>query len=501
MDRRQFLTVASGVGALGVLYSGLKTDDIKYEVELTESDNLLYIPPILNDPFSDFYSLPTLTINNKTHSFFHNIVSSSIGLSSSKHQLDYLGPTIKVKRGDVVKLSIKNQTNEVTMNHWHGLHIPGSVDGSPHQLINPGESWNTTLHIQQEAATCWYHPLCYELGVQQMYLGYAGLMIVEDENNKSLNMPVTYGLDDIPLIVQDKNFDSEGKEIFNLNTRYRGNTLVINGTVKPYISVSPGWVRFRIVNATQSRILDFSFTNDSIFYQIATDGGMLNAPIAMQKARVAPGQRCELMLLIEEKQQNIAINIADTFWNDLSVLALKVLVEDVACTETVLPNKLRHNSLNVNFNLVDTLPIVKKISTDEVETAKKNILEKTIFNMNEIESAVVRDKDEVWVVQVKGNYTFHISGASFLVVSINGIPPENCGWQDTITIGGRGNELHQMKILISFNTTTYRHGVNQFQAAYNPTNLKYHVPYLYHLVSIDEQGVSKIGQFSVIEQT
>lgn len=499
MDRRQFLTVASGVGALGVLYSGLKKDDLEYEVVLNESDNLLYIPPMLNDPFSDFYSLPVLTIQNKTHSFFHNIASSSIGLSSSQHQLDYLGPTIKVKRGDVVELSIKNLTNEETMTHWHGLHIPGSVDGSPHQLINPGESWNTTLHIQQEAATCWYHPLGYELGVQQMYLGYVGIIIIEDESNKSLNMPVTYGLDDIPLIIQDKNFDSEGKEIFDLNTRYRGNTLVINGTVKPYITVSPGWVRFRILNATQSRVLDFSFTHGSTFYQIATDGGMLNAPIAMQKVSIAPGQRCELMLLIEEKQQNIALNIVDSFWNDLSALALKVLVEDVACTETVLPNKLRHNSLNVNFNLVDTLPVAKKISTDEIETTKKNILQNTVFNMNEIESAIVRDKDEVWEVEVKGSYSFHIHGASFLVVSINGIPPESCGWQDTVTIGSEKKELHKMKILISFNTTTYRHGVNQFQAAYNSTSLKYHVPYLYHLVSMDEQGVSKIGQFSVIE--
>jgi blue copper oxidase len=43
----------------------------------------------------------------------------------------YLGPAIRVRRGERVTMHVTNSLPEATTMHWHGLIIPGSADGGP----------------------------------------------------------------------------------------------------------------------------------------------------------------------------------------------------------------------------------------------------------------------------------------------------------------------------------------------------------------------------------
>src|SRR5699024_11233265 len=66
----------------------------------------------------------------------------------------YLGPVIRAKKGEEVTVHIQNDLGEEeTTVHWHGLEIPGDVDGGPHQVIAPDESMTTKFTISQRAAT------------------------------------------------------------------------------------------------------------------------------------------------------------------------------------------------------------------------------------------------------------------------------------------------------------------------------------------------------------
>ncbi|MCX4027741.1 multicopper oxidase family protein [Spartinivicinus marinus] len=428
-------------------------------------------------------------------------------MSTSQQTVSYLGPTIKFKRGDVVGIKVKNQTNEITMNHWHGLHIPSNVDGSPHQMISPGESWRVTMHIQQEAATCWYHPLNYSVGSKQLYSGYAGMIIIEDEHSMSLNLPTTYGLDDIPLIFQDKNFNVEGQQIYNSQPGklFKGDTLVVNGTVNPYISVAPGWIRLRLLNASNSRIFELSLSEKKAFYKIASDGGLLNEPVAMTAVTLAPEERCEIMLFLKEKQNNIAMLAIDKVDTSFSMVALKIKVEDIACTETVLPNQLRSSKLTVNYALANLLPVNKQINIQSNNLSSEQFKSNMLFAADKIENNSTREENEIWEISLSGVYSFHVYGGSFLIISIDGQEPEvdYSGWQDTLIFSknlARLKAIQKIKILIRFNFYTYRQGVNRFQAGIHPSNLKLHVPYLYYCRSLEQSGVSKIGQFSVTDK-
>ena len=83
-------------------------------------------------------------------------------------------------------------------------------------------------------------------------MGLAGLFIVEDEEERRLNeaMGVELGETDLPLIIQDKNFDSGGNLIYDADEMarsmgYTGNVILVNMTPTPYLEVGtrlyPQW--------------------------------------------------------------------------------------------------------------------------------------------------------------------------------------------------------------------------------------------------------------------
>jgi CopA family copper-resistance protein len=70
------------------------------------------------------------------------------------------GPTLRFKEGEDVTITVTNKTNDPTSVHWHGILLPGMMDGAPgfngFMGIKPGESFTYTFNIRQ-SGTYWYH--------------------------------------------------------------------------------------------------------------------------------------------------------------------------------------------------------------------------------------------------------------------------------------------------------------------------------------------------------
>lgn len=70
------------------------------------------------------------------------------------------GPTLFLKEGEDATITVTNNTDESTSVHWHGIMLPGIMDGAPgfngFLGIAPGESYTYTFHIRQ-SGTYWYH--------------------------------------------------------------------------------------------------------------------------------------------------------------------------------------------------------------------------------------------------------------------------------------------------------------------------------------------------------
>lgn len=122
-----------------------------------------------------------------------------------------LGPILSLKRGEKTKINITNNLDEETTVHWHGTIVSQEVDGVHHSDIFPHKTKSVEFTLNQPEATLWFHPHPMHKTAKQVYKGLAGLIYLEDENTDKLNLPKTYGVDDFPLVIQDKKLSLDGK--------------------------------------------------------------------------------------------------------------------------------------------------------------------------------------------------------------------------------------------------------------------------------------------------
>lgn len=122
-----------------------------------------------------------------------------------------LGPALQLRKGKAVTVDIHNTLAEETTLHWHGLEVPGEVDGGPQGIIRPGGKRSVNFTPDQRAATCWFHPHQHGKTGHQVAMGLAGLVLIEDDESRLLRLPKQWGIDDVPVIVQDKNSTLTGK--------------------------------------------------------------------------------------------------------------------------------------------------------------------------------------------------------------------------------------------------------------------------------------------------
>lgn len=215
---------------------------------------------------------------------------------------DLLGPAIQLERGKPVTLNVRNTLPEATTVHWHGLEIPGEVDGGPQAVIAPGQSRSVTFTPDQPSATCWFHPHLHGRTGYQVSQGLAGLVIVKDTAGEKLLLPKIWGVDDIPVILQDKRLSSDGSKIeYELDVMsaavgWFGNTMLTNGAIYPQHAVPRGWLRMRMLNGCNARTLNLTTSDRRPMYVIASDGGLLAEPVQLTELPMMPGERFEIMV-------------------------------------------------------------------------------------------------------------------------------------------------------------------------------------------------------------
>jgi FtsP/CotA-like multicopper oxidase with cupredoxin domain len=211
--------------------------------------------------------------------------------------------------------------------HLHGGEVPPVLDGGPdawftnngtkgHAYYSRGGPLaNAAIYRYpntQEAAPIWFHD--HALGATRLnvYAGLAGGYAITDP---SLTLPTglhPVGLQQgaagsidflIPLVIQDRMFDTNGQLFFpniGLNPEHPfwipefvGDTIVVNGKVWPFLNVEARRYRFLLINGSNARTYELS---GPTMWQIATDGGYLDAPVRMTRLVLMPGERADVII-------------------------------------------------------------------------------------------------------------------------------------------------------------------------------------------------------------
>ncbi len=218
----------------------------------------------------------------------------------------YQNPIVRVQRGKQFNARLQNGLDEPTIIHWHGLHLPGVMDGHPRTTISAGKRYDYAFTVTNRSGMYWYHTHALNRTAKQAYSGLAGIFMVEDEDEAALRktLQLEPGTNELPLLIQDKQFNSSGELTYAGNSMQQrmmgqlGDTIMVNLTAQPQLDIANRLYRFRILNGSNSRIYKLAFMHRGKMLPysiIGTDGGLLDRPYTAQEVFLAPAERVDIL--------------------------------------------------------------------------------------------------------------------------------------------------------------------------------------------------------------
>lgn len=209
---------------------------------------------------------------------------------------NYLGPIIRAKTGTKLRIYFHNNLAEDSVIHPHGPRVPEASDGHPMQAIGPGQTKIYEFQIIDRAGPYWFHPHPHMRTAEQVAMGMAGLLTVWDDEELMAVPGADTGANDIPVIIQDRNFDSNNQILYNPNNMwgYLGSKILVNGKPNTVFSLEPRAYRLRFLNGSNARTYKLAWSNNMPVKVIGTDGGLLPAVASRPYVMLMPGERVDV---------------------------------------------------------------------------------------------------------------------------------------------------------------------------------------------------------------
>ncbi len=443
-----------------------------------------------------------LNIQTGTKTFFTGYTTPTYGVNGA-----FLAPTLIMNKWDSVNLNVTNNLPVTTTIHWHGFHVAPEYDGGPGQLIAPATTWTPSFRVLNGAGTYWYHP--HGAGKTDLHVskGIAGMIIVKDSVEAALPLPRTYGVDDIPLIIQSKAFDI----LRQIAIATEDDTVImVNGTMKPYLDAPAQVIRFRMLNGSSLRSYLFGFTSNLPFKLIATDGGLLDTSVTLTRIRLSPGERVEILLNLTgmtgqtlylknfgtELPQGIygadtvgkgVTTIPGYYANplngaDYDIMRINVIAP-VSGALFTMPSSLATLSpwAVASADTIRTLSFDPATASDSSTYAEGPfVMNGAHFAMDTVNIITHLNNTEIWklVNHTKVAHPFHIHDVQFYVVDINGMPPlpSERGKKDVVLVMP-GDSVRFITRFEDFASET--------------------IPYMYHCHLLHHEDDGMMGQFIV----
>jgi spore coat protein A len=405
----------------------------------------LPIPPTLaptsSNATTDFYTI-TMEVGQKE--ILPGILTTIWGYNGQ-----YPGPTIRAQRGRKTVVRQVNHLQESMVVHLHGGHTPRKSDGLPFDLIGPGGFQDYEYPNNQEAATLWYHDHAADTTGRHVYMGLAGFYLVSDRREEKLALPS--GENDVPLLIQDRLFNSDGSLNYTLDddTILRGvvgDTLLVNGAIQPYFQVPRRKVRFRILNGSNARIYRFALSTGEPLLQIASDGGFLATPVSRSSITVAPGERIEVVIDFANYALGASLTLKNLETSFTPVISdvIRFDVNREARDDSVVPARLS-GSLPLPGKATPFVhSILRHFSLEPGTINGRTVwtINGLLYDPQRIDAKPRLNTTETWTFQNNSGqpHPMHIHNIQWRIVDVNGVPPAagDDGWKDTFLVPARG---------------------------------------------------------------
>lgn len=206
------------------------------------------------------------------------------------------GPTLTLKAGDRLEVSLQNQLGSVTNLHVHGLLVsPQGNSDNVFVAVESGASFDYDYQLPPDhpPGVYWYHPHHHGMVADQVFGGLYGAIIVEDPQ------PIPVSRDRV-LIISDITLDGAGQIAAATGMQKmvgrEGDLVLVNGQSAPQLTAQAGErERWRIINACAGRYLRLSLDGQRL-QLLGMDSGRLAQPQDVKEIVLAPGNRADLLV-------------------------------------------------------------------------------------------------------------------------------------------------------------------------------------------------------------
>ncbi|MGH8649600.1 MAG: multicopper oxidase family protein, partial [Burkholderiales bacterium] len=361
---------------------------------------------------------------------------------------------LRVRTGAQLRIKFWNALEDTSIIHWHGLKVDSNNDGHPHYAVPGGSTYDYHFTVANRAATYWYHPHPHHLTGKQVYHGLAGLFIVEDDEEIALQkaLDLSFGVTDVPLIIQDRRFDGDGRLVFapTRDERFQGHLgseIVVNLTPRPFFRAATRIHRFRILNGSNARIYRLAFRHGEHlldFHVIGGDGGLLDRPRTVMEAFLSPSERLDVLLDLRAAAVGDAITLTSLPFDPMhhetgsagdahgehaahgmladgaEVAIMSILVSGKAAYDRTLPQALSR------IGLAPQTEVKPRVITLDQRNGTWRINGAT-YDHRATPIVVKRGTIEIWEVRnaaASMPHPMHIHGFQFRVMSRQGSPEQ-----------------------------------------------------------------------------
>jgi spore coat protein A, manganese oxidase len=341
--------------------------------------------------------------------------------------------------------------------HVHGAKAPPASDGYPEDWYVPGKSRTYFYPNRQEAAALWYHDHAMGINRLNIYAGLFGLFLIRDDFEDALNLPK--GAYEIPLVIYDRLLRQDGQLDYPVSgdpdkpwvPEVFGDVMIANGKAFPFLDVEPRKYRFRVLNASNGRFLHLALSSGQIFHQIGTDQGLLPAPVPLERALLAPGERADLVVDFSDFSGHAGEQIV--LQND-SFLVMQFRVGQLRAPDTSsMPGALRPVTKATESTAVKTRPLALIEKMTLKGESMTMLLNNTPWHMPVTENPVL-DSVEIWsfINTTEDSHPIHLHMVRFQILDrrrfepffyqnsgeirytgpVTPPAPEEAGWKDTV---------------------------------------------------------------------
>jgi len=461
------------------------------------------IPP---SPFSQALSVPPVLspLSSDASADYYEIIAARAtaqilpgkATPVSAYNGSYPGPTLRVRSGRTAVVKHTNALAVPTSVHTHGAYVDGDSDGHPSDPIGPGATKTYVLGNRQNARTQWYHDHVEHATATNVYAGLSGFYLIDDAVDDALPLPK--GEFDIPLCIQDRLFNSDGTLNYPASASsdggLMGNVLVVNGKAQPFFQVAARKYRFRILNGSNARPYQLSLSNGQSFQLIATEGGLIEAPITMTSLSVWPAERYEIVIDFAPVGTSIVLN--NTLGSGSTSQIMRFDVARAAVDDSAVPAVLRHHA-----DQADATHLATTVANATVTRTWKfgktwdgvYVINGQVYDRNRIDAQPHPGDTEIWVFKngFGWSHPVHVHLTNFMILDRNGQPPpsnENGLWKETVVL----NPGETVRVLMKWPAVPSRPSLPMLPAAGSFTNR-----YVFHCHNLGHEDHDMMSQFRV----